>query len=83
MTDWLVLALIVLTFAVFCTVHVALAAAIGARGPWWRGVVAFVVAPLALYWGVREKLLRRSIAWAGSLLLYVAARLVAAFLARA
>lgn len=78
--DLVVMTSIVVTFAAFCTVHVAIAASLALRGPWWRGVVALLVVPLAFYWALREKLKVRAFTWAGSLVAYVASRVVAASL---
>jgi hypothetical protein len=77
MPDALRMAAIVASFAALCTVHVALAASLSIRGPWWRGLVAFAVAPLAPYWGFRDGLRRRAVAWTTALVLYVAARVLA------
>lgn len=79
--DWAVMTLIVLTFASFCTAHVATSWTIGARGPWWRGALAFVVPPLAPYWAIRDHLQRLAALWVGSLVAYVATRIVAAVIA--
>lgn len=78
---WVVMALIVLTFAAFCTAHVATAWTLGARGPWWRGLVSFVVLPLAPYWAVRERLRGLAGLWVASLLAYAVSRLVAGIVA--
>ena len=78
MPDALRMAAIVASFAAFCTAHVALAASLAVRGPWWRGIVAFAVAPLAPYWGFRDGLRGRALAWTVSLALYTVAYALAA-----
>lgn len=80
--DGTVMALIVLTFAAFCTTHVATSWSLGARGPWWRGAIAFVVPPLAPYWAIRGHLRRLSALWMGSLVAYVATRVLAAIITK-
>lgn len=76
-----VLVALVLAFASFVTAHVALAARLSLRRPRWRGPLAFVVPPLAPYWGAAERMTLTSITWVGSLVVYVIA-LIAAVLTR-
>ena len=64
-------------FALLVTVHVALAAGLGARQPRWRGPVAFLVPPLAPYWGYAAGMRRRAVLWLLGLGLYVVARVFA------
>ena len=52
--------------------HVALSVGLGLRGPWHRGLVAFLVPPLAPFWGYSGKLHTRSIVWIASLVAHVA-----------
>ncbi len=68
---------LVLSFATFWTAHLALAAGLGARGPWWRGALALVVVPLAGYWGMKGRLRVRTAVWLVGLVTYVAARIAA------
>jgi hypothetical protein len=69
---------LVLGFATFVTVHVALAARLVSRmQPRWRGLAAFLLPPLAPIWGYREGFRRSAILWVVSLLVYAAARLAA------
>ena len=72
----LVLFLLV-AFAAFVTAHVALVAGLVMRKPWWRGMVALPVAPLAPYWGARAGMHKRSVAWVVCAALYVVLRLLA------
>jgi len=73
---------VVVSFATLVTAHVALAAGLAARPPWWHALLALVVPPLAPYWGFREKMRGRAAVWAAALVLYGAARLAAHTLAR-
>jgi hypothetical protein len=77
-----ILVSIALSFAALVTAHVALAVGLGLRTPWTRGLVAFVVPPMAPYWGLREKMRGRSVAWLVALALYVAARVAAQVMAK-
>lgn len=76
--DAFLVIVIVASFALFTTTHVALAAGLLGRKPRIRGLVALLVPPTAPYFGVRERMWTRSILWAASLVVYVAARLAAA-----
>ena len=78
MKDIIVLATLVVAFAAFVTVHVALASrlVLSAR-PRWRGIVALVVPPLAPIWAFREGWRRSGFAWIASVLVYAIGRIVA------
>lgn len=67
---------IIVSFATLVTAHVALAAGLVARKPWWRGLLALVVVPLAPYWGAREKMRARVVVWAVALVGYTAALVI-------
>lgn len=69
---------LVTALAAFATAHVALSAALALHKPWWRGLVAFLVPPLAPVWGFIAKRRVASAAWCAFLAIYVAARVVAA-----
>ncbi len=43
--------------------HAALSFGLARLGPWHRGLVAFVVPPLAPFWGYHGKLHTRSLLW--------------------
>ena len=64
MGDYVVLGGVIVAFAVWVTVHVTLAVGIGRRLSFGRGLVAFVVVPLAPYWGFRERMWIRGSLWA-------------------
>jgi len=52
--------------------HVALSVGLAVLGPWHRGLIAFVVPPLAPFWGYNGKLHARSLLWIVSLVAHVA-----------
>jgi hypothetical protein len=58
--------------------HVALSVGLGIRGPWYRGLIAFAVPPLAPFWGYHGKLHTRSLLWILSLVTHVACLTAAA-----
>jgi hypothetical protein len=71
--DHVVLVLLVVSFASLVTVHVALAFGLAMRRPRWRGAVAFLLPPLAPYWGMRV----RSLLWLIALASYVVGLIIA------
>jgi len=58
--------------------HVALSVGLAVLGPWQRGLIAFVVPPLAPFWGYNGKLHARSLIWILSLVAHVACLTAAA-----
>jgi hypothetical protein len=74
--DLFLMVSIVLSFATLLTAHVALTAGLVARPPRVRSVVAFILLPLAPYWGFRENMRGRAITWLASLSAYVLLRVV-------
>lgn len=78
MKDIATIATLVLAFATWVTVHVAISARLLLRAePRWRGVAALFMPPLAPLWAIRQGWRRPAGVWLGSLSLYVAARIVA------
>lgn len=77
--DTVVLAALILAFAVWVTVHVALAIGLVRRSPRWRGPLALVCPPLAPYWGMETGMKRRSGVWLLALCVYIVARIAAEF----
>ncbi|MBX3199181.1 MAG: hypothetical protein KF894_13705 [Labilithrix sp.] len=71
MKDIVIVALLVVAFALVITTHVAIAIGLAKRTPRWRGAVALVLPPLAPYWAWQERMRTRVGLWAGGLLLYV------------
>ena len=52
-----------LLLGAFVTTHVALSAFVALASPRWRGLLAFVVPPLAPYWGWRANRRRLAALW--------------------
>ncbi len=78
--DAVIMGALVVAFAAFVTLHVALSGRLALRAhPRWRGLVALVLPPFAPIWGFREGMRKLSWAWVGALVLYVVARIAAQF----
>ena len=77
--DAIIMGALVVAFAAFVTVHVALSGRLALRHPRWRGLVALVLPPFAPIWGFREGMTKLSGAWVAVLIAYVAARIAAQF----
>ncbi len=78
MKDIAAIATLVLAFAAWVTVHVALAVRLMLRSePRWRGLVALVVPPLAPMYGFRQGWRKLSTLWLVWMIVYVLALLVA------
>ncbi len=75
--DEAIVAALVAAFAALVTAHVLLVAELVRRRPRWRALVALVIAPLAPYWGYKERLRVLSVLWIVSALTYVTARVAA------
>jgi hypothetical protein len=76
--DAFLLIVIVASFSLLATTHVALAAGLLGRKPRLRGLLALLVPPVAPYFGIRERMWTRSILWGLSLVVYIVARIAAA-----
>jgi hypothetical protein len=72
--DEFVVSVLLVAFATFTTVHVTIVLGLALRPPRLRALVAFVVLPLAAWWGFREKMWVRSSLWVLSALVYGVAR---------
>lgn len=83
MLDFVVFGLLVLGFATFVTVHVALCVALlfsrptTPRGRRWHGAVALLIPPLAAIWGWRERRHKTVVVWLFALVVYGVARIIA------
>jgi hypothetical protein len=77
--DVVLVAILVLAFASVVTAHVAITFGLARSKPRWRALVAFVLVPLAPYWAWRAQMRKRTWLWIGSLVLYLAALIVASF----
>jgi hypothetical protein len=76
--DVAILATLVLAFATWVTVHVAISGRLLLRTrPRWRGIAALLMPPLAPLWAVRQGWRRPAGLWIGALVLYVLALLAA------
>ena len=69
--DFALLALIGVAVGLHLVAHVTLVIGLLRRDPWWRGLVAFVVPPLAPYWGYEAKLRGRVTLWLTTLAIYL------------
>jgi hypothetical protein len=54
----------------FAVAHVTLVVGLAKRRLWWRALLALVAPPLAPWWGWREGMRARTIAWGAALTLY-------------
>jgi hypothetical protein len=76
--DALITVALAVGLASLITVHVALSVRILLRQrPRWRGLVAFVVPPLAVIWAFRAGWKATALLWLGAMALYAAALMVA------
>ncbi|MBX3207002.1 MAG: hypothetical protein KF764_18290 [Labilithrix sp.] len=71
MKDIVIVALLVVAFALVITTHVAIALGLAKRQPRWRAAVALVVPPFAPYWGWQERMRTRVALWVFGLVVYV------------
>ena len=69
---------LVVSAGVLLSTHVSLSIGLARLGPWHRGVVAFVVPPLAPFWGYHGKLHTRSLIWIIALTIHIACLTAAA-----
>lgn len=76
--DLALLALISVAVGLHLVAHVTLVIGLLRRDPWWHGLVAFVVPPLAAYWGYEARLRGRVTLWVTTLAIYLASVTAAA-----
>ncbi len=74
--DIVVFTATVASFALLVSAHCAIAYGLAKRPPRARALVAFVVAPLAPYWALRERMWVRAGIWIVGVVVYVVARIV-------
>jgi sugar phosphate permease len=67
---------LIASFAALLTAHVSIVATLLRREPRWRGLVALPVAPLAMYWALRERMYVRGVLWLLGFTVYVSALLI-------
>jgi hypothetical protein len=76
--DFALLALISVAVGLHLVAHVTLVIGLLRKDPWWHGLVALVVPPLAPYWGYEAKLRGRVTLWVATLAVYLASVTAAA-----
>jgi hypothetical protein len=76
--DYALLGLISVALGLHLVAHVTLVIALVRRDPWWHGLLALLIPPLAPYWGYEAKLRRRVTLWVTSLVVYLASVTAAA-----
>lgn len=76
--DLALLALICVAVGLHLVAHVTLVIGLCLRDPWWRGLVALLVPPLAPFWGYEARLRRRVTLWVVTLVVYLASVITAA-----
>jgi hypothetical protein len=69
--DAIVLISLVVAVASLVTAHVMLAFGLARRSYGWRALLAFILVPLAPWWGWREKMRVRSVLWLAAAITYV------------
>ena len=75
--DYALLGMISVAVGSLVVAHVTLVIGLLRRRPWWHGLVALLVPPLAPYWGYEAKLRRRATLWVTSLVVYLASETAA------
>jgi hypothetical protein len=76
--DFALLGLLSAAVGLHLVAHVTLVIGLLRRRPWWHGLVALLVPPLAPYWGYEAHLRKRVTLWLVTLALYVASVTAAA-----
>ena len=76
--DLALYALLCVAVGLHLVAHVTLVIGLWRLGPWWRGLVALLVPPLAPFWGYEAKLRGRVTLWVASLAVYLASATAAA-----
>jgi hypothetical protein len=71
------LAAMAFAFALLATAHLAIVAGLLRQPPRWRSVAALVIAPLAPYWAIRDRMYVRAVAWLVGAVAYAIARRLA------
>jgi hypothetical protein len=77
--DVVVVASMILAFALLVTVHVSLVFGLAGKTPRWRALVGLVVPPLAPFWGWRERMRKRAVMWLSCAVLYAVSLAFASF----
>jgi hypothetical protein len=61
---------LIVAFAALCVAHLSLVLGLARQPPRWRALVALVIVPLAPFWGRRERMHTRVVAWVVSACAY-------------
>jgi hypothetical protein len=69
-SDIVILAAVILSFAILATAHLGVVVGLLGRPRRWRSVAALVLVPLAPYWAIRERMYFRAGAWLGAAIVY-------------
>ena len=69
---------LVVSAGVLLSTHVSLSVGLARKGPWQRGLIAFVVPPLVPFWGYHGKLHTRSLIWIIAVTIHIACLTAAA-----
>lgn len=77
MQDIVIVALLIVAFALAVTMHVVLTLALAKHEPRWRALVAFIIPPFAPYWAWREHMYKRASVWIGCVIVYLVMLVVA------
>ena len=75
--DFAILATLLLAFGLLVTTHLALSVRLLFRSPWWRGLVALLVPPMAPYYGYESGLKIGAAVWLVAVFLYAVALIAA------
>jgi len=76
--DFVLLGLISCAVGLHLVAHVTLVIGLLRRDPWWHGLLAFVIPPLAPYWGYEARLRGRVTLWLATFAVYLASATAAA-----
>jgi hypothetical protein len=75
--DVAILAILLTAFGLLVTTHLTLAILLLFRVPWWRGLIALVIPPLAPYWSYESGLKIGAALWVLAVFLYAVALIAA------
>jgi hypothetical protein len=75
--DFALMSVLVGSFALLITAHVAIVAGLVLRPQRWRAAIALLFPPIAPYWGMHERMHGRTIVWLLALSVYIVSRVLA------
>lgn len=76
--DFVLLGMLCIAVGLHVVAHVTLVIGLLRRDPWWHGLLALFVPPLAPYWGYEARFRKRVTLWVVTLALYLASVTAAA-----